>query len=171
MAKVETIRLVDDITGGTADETVDFGIDGRRFEIDLTSDNAASLREALAPYLGVARAAGSARAGRGATAPAPSAGRSGAEGTDAATREHNRAVRAWARENGWTLSDRGRIPAEVVEAHRRAGVGDTAGPDSGTAAPGTASADAVPPARTVPEDETPAGHRPTSTAPAVEFSG
>ncbi|WP_064485409.1 histone-like nucleoid-structuring protein Lsr2 [Pseudonocardia sp. HH130629-09] len=168
MAKVETIRLVDDITGGDAAETVGFGLDGRRFEIDLTADNAAALREALAPFLGVARAAGSPRTGRNAGVPAQSARRSGASGSDTATREHNRAVRAWARENGWTLSERGRIPSEVVEAHRRAQDGGAAS----TATPAPA-AEAVPEA--TPEAETraeaPAKRRKPSAAPAVEFSG
>jgi hypothetical protein len=168
VAKVETIRLVDDITGGDAAETVDFGLDGRRFEIDLTADNAAALREALAPFLGVARAAGSPRTGRNAGVPAQTARRSGASGSDTATREHNRAVRAWARENGWTLSERGRIPSEVVEAHRRAQDGGAAS----TATPAPA-AEAVPEA--TPEAETraeaPARRRKPSAAPAVEFSG
>lgn len=180
MAKVETIRLVDDITGGDADETVDFGLDGRRFEIDLTADNAAALRDALAPFVGVARAAGSPRTGRNAGVSAPSGGRSGADGSDAATREHNRAVRAWARENGWTLSERGRIPSEVVEAHRRAQDGDTAGtapqtPATGTPATDEPAAETVPAARAVPAgetgDEAPAERRQPSAAPAVEFSG
>ncbi len=176
MAKVETIRLVDDITGGDADETVDFGLDGRRFEIDLTADNAAALRDALAPFVGVARAAGSPRTGRNAGVSAPSAGRSGADGSDAATREHNRAVRAWARENGWTLSERGRIPSEVVEAHRRAQDGDTAGDTPQGPVTGEPAGEATPAARAVPDsesgDEAPAERRqPSAAAPAVEFSG
>lgn len=162
MAKVETIRLVDDITGGDADETVDFGLDGRRFEIDLTADNAAALRDALAPFVGVARAAGTPRTGRNAGVPAPSGGRSGADGSDAATREHNRAVRAWARENGWTLSERGRIPSEVVEAHRRA-------QDGGAPATEEPAAEVV--ADSASGDEAPAERRAPSAAPAVEFSG
>ncbi|WP_422785724.1 histone-like nucleoid-structuring protein Lsr2 [Pseudonocardia spirodelae] len=156
MAKVETIRLVDDITGGDADETVAFGLDGRRFEIDLSTANADALRDALAPFLGAARPAGTPKAGRAA---APAATGSGASGSDAATREHNREVRAWARENGWTLSERGRIPSEVVEAHRRAheGPGDAAGVVTGDD-PGADTGAA-------PVEE------PVRQAPAVEFSG
>lgn len=170
MAKVETIRLVDDITGGDAAETVDFGLDGRRFEIDLTADNAAALREALAPFLGVARAAGSPRTGRNAGVPAQTARRSGASGSDTATREHNRAVRAWARENGWTLSERGRIPSEVVEAHRRAQDGGAV--STATPAPAAeAVPEAAPEATAETRAEAPAKRRKPSAAPAVEFSG
>lgn len=119
MAKVEKIRLVDDITGDEADETVDFGLDGRLFEIDLSSAHARRLRDGLARFVSVARPAdtGGTRQGRARTA-APAATTSGT-GSDAATREHNRAVRVWARENGFTVSERGRIPSEVVEAYRR----------------------------------------------------
>lgn len=119
MAKVEKIRLVDDITGDEADETVDFGLDGRLFEIDLSSAHARRLRDGLARFVSVARPAdtGGTRQGRARTA-APAATTSGT-GSDAAIREHNRAVRVWARENGFTVSERGRIPSEVVEAYRR----------------------------------------------------
>lgn len=139
MAKVETIRLVDDISGDEADETVDFGLDGRLFEIDLTSAHADRLRAGLAPFVSAARPSDSpgARRSRGRAAAQPAApAASPGTGSDAATREHNRAVRAWARENGFTVSERGRIPSEVVEAYRR---GTPAPAAAGTPAPaGTA---------------------------------
>ena len=147
MAKVETTRLVDDITGGDADETLDFGLDGIRFEIDLSAGNARRLREELAPFLAAARPAGAPRARREAgPAPtaqsasrAPAGPRPGADG-DPAVREQNRAVRVWAREHGYAVSERGRIPSGVVEAYRRGaqaaadpvpGTGVDTGPDTG----------------------------------------
>lgn len=148
MAKVETVRLVDDISGDEAQETVDFGLDGRRFRIDLTAAHARRLRDDLAPFLAAARAADSPGSQRARTR-AATAG----SGSDGATREHNRVVREWARENGFTVSERGRIPAEVAEAYRR-----------------DEPAAADPPPATEPEPAGTAGAgRPQ--APAVEFSG
>ncbi len=60
MAKETITRLIDDLDGGEADETVKFGLDGVQYEIDLSKDNAAKLREALQPYV----KAGSAGLGR-----------------------------------------------------------------------------------------------------------
>ena len=58
MAHVTKVRLVDDIDGGEADESVSFGIDGRSLEIDLSSENAEKLRSVLAPYIAAARGGG-----------------------------------------------------------------------------------------------------------------
>ena len=82
-------------------------------------------------------------------------------GSDAATREHNRAVRVWARENGFTVSERGRIPAEIADAYRR---GE---PASAAAEPEPVAAVAEP--VTDEPSDAPAAQRPQ--APAVEFSG
>ncbi|MBC3192024.1 Lsr2 family protein [Pseudonocardia sp. C8] len=156
MAKVETIRLVDDITGGEADETVGFGLDGRSFEIDLSSANARRLRDDLAPYLAAARPAGTpgARKAPGrASAPVTPAVSDGSE-SGAAARERNRAVRVWARENGFTVSERGRIPSEIVEAYHR-----------GTPAPAAAEPEPVEP------EPTPAPATDRPQPPVVEFSG
>lgn len=100
--------LVDDIDGKEAVETVTFGLDGVSYEIDLSAANAERLRSAFAEWVGAGRKVTGRRqragAGRGrASAPA----RSG----DAAV------VRAWANENGYTVSERGRIPAEVRAAY------------------------------------------------------
>lgn len=104
MAQKVQVILLDDLDGGEADETINFGLDGTAYEIDLSKKNAAKLRDVLAPYVATARKAGSRRArGRGRA----SAGRSSA--TDTA------AVRDWAREQGLKVSDRGRIPAEILE--------------------------------------------------------
>ncbi|HJH12481.1 MAG TPA: Lsr2 family protein, partial [Brevibacterium ravenspurgense] len=57
MARKVTTVLIDDLTGENADETVEFGIDGKLYEIELTADNASRLRELLAGYVKVARRA------------------------------------------------------------------------------------------------------------------
>lgn len=98
------IILEDDLDGGTAAETVKFGLDGASYEIDLSTKNAAALRKALAPYTASARKV-SGRSRRG------SAGKGTA---DAAT------IRAWANDHGYEVSNRGRIPAEVREAYQAA---------------------------------------------------
>jgi hypothetical protein len=112
MAKRTVTKLIDDLDHGEADETVKFGLDGVQYEIDLSSKNAAALREVLAPYVG----AGS-RMSR-----APASGGSRRRGTQSMDREQNRAIREWARSKGKTISDRGRIPEEIVaEYHASAG--------------------------------------------------
>ncbi len=117
MAQRVNVVLVDDIDGSEAAETVTFGLDGAQYEIDLSADNADRLREALAPYVGHGRRAGGRRrsAGGGGGARA-AAGRSGAapDGPSAAE------VRAWARENGWDVPERGRVAAEVRDAYTAA---------------------------------------------------
>ena len=118
MAQKVSIILVDDIDGGEATQTVQFALDGTSYEIDLGDDNAAALREALAGYIGHARkvTGGTKRGARraGGSANGASTTGSGASGADA------KEVRAWARENGHTVPDRGRIPAEVREAYAAA---------------------------------------------------
>jgi len=113
MAQKIQVLLVDDLDGGTATETVSFGLDGSGYEIDLSADNANKLREALAPYVGHAR-----RASRGTTRPAPS-GRP-ARGGARIDREQTQAIREWARKNGHKVSERGRIPGTIVEAYNSA---------------------------------------------------
>lgn len=108
MARKVQIVLEDDLDGGAADETVSFALDGASYEIDLSADNAARLREVLAPYVGVARRAG--RPGRtSGEAPARKRTRPSASGRDMP------AVRAWAKAQGLAVNERGRIPADVLE--------------------------------------------------------
>ncbi|GEP33555.1 Lsr2 family protein [Nocardioides szechwanensis] len=98
MAQKVNIVLVDDIDGSDATETVTFGLDGTSYEIDLNDKNAAKLRDSLAAYVGHARrSAGGRRTAKKSTSLGPSA----------------REVRDWARSNGFTVPDRGRIPADV----------------------------------------------------------
>lgn len=115
MAQKVTVTLVDDLDGGQADETVEFGLDGVSYQIDLSADNAAELREALANYVSNARRAG----GRKKPGPRPGAARSGGSSTSA-DREQNQAIREWARKRGLKVSDRGRIPADIVEQYHKA---------------------------------------------------
>ena len=95
MAQKVTVLLVDDIDGGSADETVSFSLDGVSYEIDLSTKNAKAFRDSLAQYVGTAR--------RG-------------RGGDNRTAE----IREWARKNGHKVNERGRIPAGVVEAYDKA---------------------------------------------------
>ncbi|MBO0680774.1 Lsr2 family protein [Mycolicibacterium sp. S2-37] len=113
MAKKVTVTLVDDFDGeGTADETVEFGIDGVSYEIDLSSKNATKLRNDLKQWVEAGRRVGGRRRGGRAAGPAKSRG--------AIDREQSAAIREWARRNGHNVSTRGRIPAEVIDAFHAA---------------------------------------------------
>jgi hypothetical protein len=107
MAQRTIVHLVDDVTGEDADETVAFALDGQPYEIDLSSDNAARLRDSLAEFVASARkpAGGAARPARRGSA---------RRATDTGD------VRAWARENGFSISERGRIPSNVLDAYQAA---------------------------------------------------
>lgn len=114
MAKQTITKLIDDLDRGEAEETVKFGLDGVQYEIDLSSTNAAKLRDALGPYVKagtkLGRASAPAGQSRRRTASAP---------TD---RAQNKAIREWARSKKKKISDRGRIPEEIVaEYHASAG--------------------------------------------------
>ncbi|MGB6161397.1 MAG: Lsr2 family protein [Pseudonocardiaceae bacterium] len=113
MAQKVTVTLVDDLDGGTAEETVEFGIDGVSYEIDLSSGNAGKLRGSLADYVSNARKAGGRRKVAGPVRRVSVAGRASVD------REQNAAIREWARKNGYNVSDRGRIPAEVLDAYHK----------------------------------------------------
>ncbi|APU40998.1 MULTISPECIES: histone-like nucleoid-structuring protein Lsr2 [Streptomyces] len=109
MAQKVQVLLVDDLDGGEADETVTFALDGKTYEIDLTTANAEKLRGLLDPYTkGGRRTGGRATAAR-------------AKGRAAATGNPDTAeIRAWAKENGYNVNDRGRVPAEIREAYEKA---------------------------------------------------
>jgi hypothetical protein len=109
MAKHVITVLTDDLDGGDADRTIEFGLDGVNYSIDLSDKNAGKLRKALDPYLTVAARVGRTGAhGRLAppTAAAPAR----------ANRDQNQAIREWAARNGYEVSDRGRIPSTIVDA-------------------------------------------------------
>jgi hypothetical protein len=109
MAQKVQVILVDDLDGGEAEESVSFSLDGVTYEIDLSSANAEALREAIAPWVGHARRTGG-RAARGRATGRPRAAAKADLGD----------VRAWARENGYQVSDRGRVSAEVMSAYDEA---------------------------------------------------
>jgi hypothetical protein len=114
VAQRTILELVDDLDGGQADETVTFALDGVEFEIDLSADNAARLRDTVAEYVGHARRTGG-RKQRGA-APAKTVTSTGNGKPD------TQAVREWARSQGETVAERGRVPQALVirfqEAHQ-----------------------------------------------------
>jgi hypothetical protein len=108
--KVQVI-LVDDVDGGEAAETVAFALDGVSYEIDLSDDNAGELRDSLAKWIGHARRTG----GRSTVRSRSTSGR--ARGSASGAKPDLSAVRTWARENGFSVSDRGRVSSEVLAAY------------------------------------------------------
>lgn len=106
MAQKVQVLLVDDLDGGEADETVTFAIDGATYAIDLSSANAKKLRDSLQPFVEHARKEGAVRRRR-------SRGPS--------SRERSAEIRAWAKERGKKVNERGRIPAAIVEEFEAAG--------------------------------------------------
>ena len=112
MAQKVTVSLIDDMDGNKADETVEFGLDGKNYEIDLSSKNAEKLRDALATYVAAARRPGGRRRGGG-------GGAAAATRRPSVDREQNQAIRDWARKRGMKVSDRGRIPADVLDAYHQ----------------------------------------------------
>ena len=109
MAQVTEVRLVDDLDGGNADESVDFTVDNKRYQMDLSEKNAARLREILAPFIAAARRAGGSTTTR--TRRSTIAARPAGAGAETA------AIREWAGANGFSVSARGRIAASVREAY------------------------------------------------------
>jgi Lsr2 len=107
MAQRVVVTLSDDLDGGAAEETIAFGLDGKSYEIDLSSANADKLRDALLPYL---------EAGRRRS-------RSGKAYKRTSLTSDPATVRAWARSNGFDVPPRGRIPKKVYEAHTEAQLG------------------------------------------------
>jgi len=106
MAQKVIVALEDDLDGSAADETVRFGLEGSDLEIDLSAENARSFRAQLAPFVEHAR-----KVSRG---PARRVART------AAGRQRSGEVRAWAREHGIAVSERGRIPVSVIEQYQAA---------------------------------------------------
>lgn len=108
MAQRVQVILEDDYDGGRADETVTFALEGSEYEIDLSSENASALRDALAPWVSHARKTGGKRKRTGGT---PSRASSDTRSSD---------IRAWAQAHGFEVSSRGRVSAEVKDAYEKA---------------------------------------------------
>lgn len=106
MAQKVSIEVTSDLSDKPDASTVEFALDGRAYEIDLTDKEAEAFRGALAKYVGVARTVSGSRNGRKRAAsqsgPAPAT------------------IRKWAQENGHEVPARGRIPSEVREAYAAA---------------------------------------------------
>lgn len=106
MATRTTVTLEDDLDGGPAEETLRFSLSGVDYEIDLSAKNAASFRSQLAPFTERARLAG--------------AGPRRRSSRPASSRRQSAAIRAWAKQQGIQLSDRGRIPDLIVAQYNAA---------------------------------------------------
>jgi hypothetical protein len=112
MAKETITRLVDDLDGGPAHETVKFGLDGMQYEIDLSSKNAKKLRTELAVFV---------ESGTRVSQRANGGGRRTGRGAAAST-DQNRAIRDWALAKGYSVAPRGRIRQDILdEFHKKAG--------------------------------------------------
>jgi hypothetical protein len=105
--KIQTL-FIDDIDGGEAEGTVRFGIDGTNYEIDLSAQHSGELRDALRQYIPHARKVGG------------TARRAAARGGRKSSAIDTVAVRAWARQNGYEIKERGRVPADIVAKYREA---------------------------------------------------
>ena len=113
MVAKHIVQLIDDIDASEAAETIVFAIDGATYEIDLSAEHAAQLRDALAVYVANARRAPS----RGERSGSSSRRSSSAPRID---REQISAIREWARSNGHSIGSKGRIPGHIVEAYHSA---------------------------------------------------
>jgi hypothetical protein len=98
MRKVQVL-LLDDIDGGEPAQTVYFALDGKDYEIDLTEQNAAALRDALAPWIAAAR--------RTTTGQIPSPRAKPQRAADTVD------IRRWAKENDLPVRERGRISVDL----------------------------------------------------------
>ena len=118
MAQQVNVKFVDDLDGSDAAATVSFGLDGRVYEIDLSDDNAARLRDSLASFIAAARKSG----GSTTTGSRRAQKMTVSSGSRPQTldREQTAAIRAWARQNGHQVSNRGRISKTVVDAFQAA---------------------------------------------------
>ena len=114
MAQKVQVLLVDDLDGGEASETVSFALDGSNYEIDLSGKNAEELRDAFAKYVGSAR-----KAGRPVSSAGRSSSRRSSGGSTSMDRDQAAAIRSWAKGKGLQVSDRGRIPATIIEQYNQ----------------------------------------------------
>jgi hypothetical protein len=109
--KIQTL-FIDDIDGGAAEGTVRFALDGTEYEIDLNARHSEELRSALGRYVSHARKVGGTarRGGRAA----------GRAGRGAGPALNTTEIRNWAREQGYDIKDRGRVPADLVAKYQAA---------------------------------------------------
>lgn len=114
MAKVQSVQVIDDIDGKVLDsyETVRWSVDGKDYEFDTSERHAQQFRDMVAKYIDASRRAGGPRGG---AAKGRSVSTSGTR-----SKEQTQAIRHWAAKNGFAVSDRGRIPTNVLEAFEAA---------------------------------------------------
>ncbi len=114
MAQKTIVTLVDDLTGEEAENisTVEFALDGMTYELDLTDENSAKLRDALSPYANAGRKIGRRRR----SGPRPGQAAKSTGSTAGYNRETLKSIREWAKKNGHSVSDRGRLSTEVLQA-------------------------------------------------------
>jgi hypothetical protein len=117
MAQRIQVNLVDDLNGKEAQETVRFGIDGTNYEIDLTTENAETLRSALSEYVEKGRKAKTGRRGLGQNS---QGGQSYSSAPSKSKREETQKIRQWAQDNGHNPSSRGRITQSIIDAYNQA---------------------------------------------------
>src|SRR3954452_16315794 len=125
MAQITEVRLLDDLDGGEAAESMAFSLDGKSYEIDLSEKNAAALRDAFAPFVSSAR-----RGGGAVVAARPRMSTRGGR-----PREETAAIREWALANGLEGSTRGRISTTVLAAYENRSNPTTATTTDSAAAP------------------------------------
>jgi hypothetical protein len=114
MARQITERLIDDLDGSDATQTVEFAYKGKSYTVDLNDNNASDSEDALAPYIAAAGKAGSAQSSRGTRGDKRQS--SGARGGSNDSSDYSpKDVRAWAQANGVEVPARGRIPGKVIE--------------------------------------------------------
>ena len=112
MAQKVSREFIDDIDGSEVERTFTFAVDGTNYEIDLSSQNIKEFNEAIAGFVESARKVKASGTGRRAHKTSTSdSGRS---------REQTQAVREWARQQGHSINDRGRIPASIQQAFDQA---------------------------------------------------
>ncbi|MQA16668.1 MAG: Lsr2 family protein [Pseudonocardiaceae bacterium] len=136
MAQKTTVTLIDDLTGEEAQEisTVDFALDGVAYQIDLAEENADALRDALAEYVAASRRTGGRKTTRRRRTRRARGGPSSARSGSGYSREDLKSIREWAKQAGYNVSDRGRLPAEVVsawEGQHKSGAAKTGGNGGG----------------------------------------
>ncbi|WP_032403811.1 histone-like nucleoid-structuring protein Lsr2 [Rhodococcoides fascians] len=121
MAKRVTTQLVDDIDGSVIDdesgETIEFAVNGVEYVIDLKAKNATEFHRKLDYYI-----EHSTRVGGRKRKPSPAGATTTVKTGTPATRDpaQVRAIRQWAADEGYEISDRGRIPAAIEEAYNAA---------------------------------------------------
>jgi len=113
MAKTVITQITDDLDGSSGAETVTFGYRGTNYEIDLGRRNASAFDKTMRPYVDAARKVTTARGGRRGSSDGRRTSRRSSAGQVASIRE-------WARAEGYSVSDRGRISANVMEAYEKA---------------------------------------------------